>query len=432
MVSIEEALSIIFENTELMSTEEIPLLAGLGRVCSEDFHAPFDFPAFDNSAMDGYAFYSGELRENFFPLTGFVAAGTEMVDRVAPGNAVKIMTGAPIPPGCDTVVPVEETEETAGGIRVIGDIKAGSHIRKRGGDIRAGARLIAAGTVLRPQEIAILASCGMTSARVFRKPEIGVLATGDELLEPGEPLSPGKIINSNSSGIAAQVLEAGGEPVLLGIARDEGDATRKAILAGLGSDILITTGGVSVGDRDRVREAITSLGGKIGFWKVNMKPGKPLAFAVLRGKPVFALPGNPVAAMVSFETFVRPAILRMTGHKRIFRPVVPAELTEPVKNKGDRPHLIRVFVEMRDGRYVASTTGSQCSARLSSLTEGNGLTVVAPGAILSPGDEIAVSLFDSRFEMRPAERPEAIDRRGKSENLGLRDGHSWLQTERTI
>ncbi len=410
MVSIEEARCIIFENTNLLPTEEIPLLKGLGRVCGEDFHAPFDFPAFDNSAMDGYAFSSKDLRGNLLPLTGFVGAGTAMVDRVAPGKAVKIMTGAPIPPGCDTVVPVEEAEETSEGICIKGNIKAGSHIRKRGHDVQSGTRIIAAGTLLRPQEIAMLASCGMTSVRVFRKPKIGVLATGDELLEPGEPLSPGKIVNSNSSGIAAQVLDAGGEPLMLGIARDEEDATRKAILAGLEADILITTGGVSVGDRDRVKEAIAALGGKIGFWKVNMKPGKPLAFAVLHGKPIFALPGNPVAAMVSFELFVRPAILRMTGHAGIFRPVVSAELTEPVNNKGDRPHLIRIFVEMRDGRYFACTTGSQCSARLSSLTEGNGLTTVAPGASLLPGDEVAVSLFDRRFEMRSSERRDPIYR----------------------
>jgi molybdopterin molybdotransferase len=400
MVSIEEARSIIFECTNPLPCEEIPLLKGLGRVSSEDFHAPFDFPAFDNSAMDGYAFSSEAFKGDFLAVSGFLAAGMETTDPVAPGKAVKIMTGAPIPPGCDTVVPIEETEETEMGIRITGDIKAGSHIRKRGDDMRSGAMVIAAGTVLRPQEIAMLASCGRTAVGVFSKPKIGVLATGDELLQPGEPLSPGKIVNSNSLGIAAQVLDAGGEPLMLGIARDEEDATRKAILAGLEADILITTGGVSVGDRDRVRETITALGGEIKFWKVNMKPGKPVAFAVLQGKPIFALPGNPVAAMVSFEMFVRPAILRMTGHNRIFRSVVPAELIEPIKNKGDRPHLIRLSVGMRNGRYVASSTGSQCSARLSSLTEGNGLTTIAPGTSLSPGDNIAVVLFDRGFEMR--------------------------------
>ncbi len=400
MVSIEEARGIIFENTRLLSSEEIPLLDGLNRVSSEDFHAPFDFPMFDNSAMDGYAFSREAFQGYFLNVAGFLAAGMDISDPVAPGKAVKIMTGAPIPPGCDTVVPIEETEINGNDIRITGDIKVGSHIRKRGSDVRSGVRVISAGSVLRPQEIAMLASCGMTSVRVFRKPKIGVLATGDELLQPGEPLSPAKIINSNSSGIAAQILDAGGEPVMLGIAHDDEDATRKAILEGLEADILITTGGVSVGDRDRVRETIAALGGEIKFWKVNMKPGKPVAFAVLRGKPVFALPGNPVAAMVSFEMFVRPAILRMTGHTRIFRPVVPAELIEPIKNKGDRPHLIRLSVDMRDGRYIASSTGSQCSARLSSLTEGTGLTTIAPGTSLSPGDNIAVALFDRGFEMR--------------------------------
>ncbi|HET6419156.1 MAG TPA: gephyrin-like molybdotransferase Glp [Geobacteraceae bacterium] len=399
MVSIQEAQSIIFENTRLLPSEDIPLLKGLGRVICEDVCAPWDFPAFDNSGMDGYAFCHSAMQGDRLEVAGFLPAGSVRNLPVEPGKAVRIMTGAPIPPGCDTVVPVERIEETDEGIRITEDIKTGSHVRKRGDDVRSGARVIAAGTVLRPQEIAMLASCGLTTARVFTRPKIGVLATGDELVEPGERLSPGKIINSNSSGIAAQVLEAGGEPMMLGIAHDEENATRTAILAGLEADILITTGGVSVGDRDRVRETIAALGGKIGFWKVNMKPGKPVAFAVLQGKPIFALPGNPVAAMVSFEMFVRPAILKMAGHTRIFRSAVRAELMESIKNSGDRPHLIRLFVDMRNGRYVASTTGSQGSARLSSLTEGNGLATIAPGASLSTGEKVEVFLFDRRFEM---------------------------------
>ena len=186
---------------------------------------------------------------------------------------------------------------------------------------------------------------------------------------------------------------------MLGIAGDEEEATRAAILAGLETDILITTGGVSVGDRDCVRETIAGMGGDIKFWKVNIKPGKPVSFAVLRGKPIFALPGNPVAAMVAFEMFVRPALLRSMGHSRIFRPVVMAGLLEPISNKGERPHMVRLLVEMRNGRYTASVTGNQSSSRLSSLTEGNGFATIAPGASLSPGSEIVVALFDRGFEM---------------------------------
>lgn len=244
------------------------------------------------------------------------------------------------------------------------------------------------------QEIGMLAALGKSSVRVYRRPRVGVLSTGDELLDIGSPPVPGKIINSNSYGIAAQVMESGGDPVMLGIAEDEVERTRDRIREGIRGDLLITTGGVSVGDRDCVKEAIVSLGGEIKFWKVHMKPGKPVAFAILEGKPVFALPGNPAAAMVSFEVFVRPALLKMTGHTRIFRPTVTAALTGPIANRGDRPHLIRVWVEARKDGYAASATGDQGSARLSSLTAANGIMKVAPGASLASGERVVVSLLD--------------------------------------
>jgi len=246
----------------------------------------------------------------------------------------------------------------------------------------------------------MLASLGKTSVRVYRRPTVGVLATGDELLEIGSSPAPGKIINSNSYSIAAQVAEAGGDPVILGIAEDEVERTCDRIRVGIRGDLLITTGGVSVGDRDCVKEAIVALGGKIKFWKVHMKPGKPLAFAILEGKPVFALPGNPAAAMISFEVFVRPALLKMTGHMRIFRPTVTATLIESIANKGDRPHLIRVRVEARQDGYVASATGNQSSARLSSLTAANGFMTIAPGTALAAGESVVVSLLD-RPEVLP-------------------------------
>ncbi|HLO10492.1 MAG TPA: molybdopterin molybdotransferase MoeA, partial [Desulfobacteria bacterium] len=276
----------------------------------------------------------------------------------------------------------------------------GSHIRKRGEDILAGHRAIAGNSLLRPQEIGMLASLGKSSVRVYRRPKVGILATGDELLEIGSPPAPGKIINSNSYSIAAQVVESGGDPVMLGIAEDEMERTRDRIREGIRGDLLITTGGVSVGDRDCVKEAIVALGGEIKFWKVHMKPGKPVAFAILEGKPVFALPGNPAAAMISFEVFVRPALLKMTGHTRLFRPTVTVVLTEPIANRGDRPHLIRVWVEARQGGYVASATGNQSSARLSSLTAANGFMKIAPGTSLASGESVVVSLLD-RPEILP-------------------------------
>jgi molybdopterin molybdotransferase len=400
MIDIEEARQIILRHIVPLPTEELPLLQGLGRVASEDVIAPRDIPATDNSAMDGYAFSFAAVRGNSLFVSGNLPAGKERIPPVAAGEAVRIMTGAPIPRGCDTVVPIENVETIGDTIRLLGEARHGSHIRKRGEDIRAGQRAIAANSLLRPQEIGMLASLGESSVRVYRRPRAGVLATGDELLEIGSPPAPGKIINSNSYGIAAQVLESGGDPVVLGIAEDEVERTCDRIREGIREDLLITTGGVSVGDRDCVKEAIVALGGEIRFWKVHMKPGKPVAFAILEGKPVFALPGNPAAAMISFEVFVRPALLKMTGHTRLFRPTVTAALTEPMANRGDRPHLIRVRVEARQSGYVASATGNQSSARLSSLTAANGFLTIAPGTALASGESVVVSLLD-RPEVLP-------------------------------
>jgi molybdopterin molybdotransferase len=245
----------------------------------------------------------------------------------------------------------------------------------------------------------MLASLGKSSVSVYHRPTVGVLATGDELLEIGSAPSPGKIVNSNSVSIAAQVMESGGNSVLLGIARDDMETTKNRIRAGIRGDLLVTTGGVSVGDRDCVKEAIVELGGRVLFWKVNVKPGKPVAFAVLSGKPIIALPGNPVAAMISFEMFVRPGLLRMMGHTHLFRPSVRATLIEPVANKGDRPHLIRVLVEARKEGYAVSTTGNQSSARLSSITAANGFMRIAPGTTMVPGASVDVYLLDRPVEL---------------------------------
>ncbi len=398
MITINAAQQLILQNIVALPAEEVTLLQGLGRIVSSDIHAPWDIPGADNSAMDGYAYCHATLNGDSLEVVGFLPAGGEASIPIAAGEAVKIMTGAPVPAGCDTVVPIEETELTGTGIRLCNTSRAGNHIRKQGEDIRAGALAIAAGTLLRPQEIGMLTSFGRTTVPVIRPPRVGILATGDELMMPGTPLGKGKLYNSNSFTIAAQVLEAGGEPVMLGIASDDGETTRQMIKAGMQYDLLVTTGGVSVGDRDCVKEAITSMGGDILFWKVDMKPGKPLAYALLQGKPIFALPGNPVAAMVSFEIFTRPVLRKMLGHGGIFRPQIRAVLTEPLQNRGSRPHLVRVLVELRDGRYQVNSTGNQSSARISSLTAANGLLQIEAESSLAAGEEVSVALLDREFE----------------------------------
>jgi molybdopterin molybdotransferase len=404
MVSIEEAQCTILDCITPLETEKVSVFQGLNRVTPEHHIAPWDIPPADNSAMDGYAFSHATLCDNRLKVTGFLPAGEVCTVPVPPGEAIKIMTGAPVPSSCDTVVPIEEVIEDGAWIRITSAVQAGSHIRERGEDIRHGDVVIPAGSLLRPQEIGMLSAMGTTSLAVFRKARIAILSTGDELLEPGSTPLPGKIINSNSYSLAAQVLDAGGDPVLLGISPDTLDATCDKIKAGLNADMLIITGGVSVGDRDFVKMAIEKLGGAVTFWKVNMKPGKPLAFAMLQGKPVFALPGNPVAAMVSFELFVRPSILKAMGHRRVLRPKVKTLLQEPASNAGMRPHLVRGVVSKRDDRYHVSTTGNQSSGRLSSLIQGNGLILLAPETSYAAGDAVEVLLLDRGFEMEEALR----------------------------
>ncbi len=399
MVSIEQAQRTILEHITPLETEKVSVFQGLNRVTPEDHIAPWDIPPADNSAMDGYAFSHADLTGNRLRVTGFLPAGEARTVPVFPGEAVKIMTGAPVPPGCDTVVPVEDVEDDGECIRLTSTVKTRAHIRERGEDIRQGDVVIPAGALLRPQEIGMLSAMGTTSLAVFRRARVAILSTGDELLEPGSTPTPGKIINSNSYSLAAQVLDAGGDPVLLGIAQDTLDATCDKIRSGLNADLLVITGGVSVGDRDFVKLAIEQLGGRVTFWKVNMKPGKPLAFAMLEGKPVFALPGNPVAAMVSFELFVRPSLLKAMGHHRMFRPKVKAILQEPSDNRGTRPHLVRGIVSVHDDRYQVSATGNQSSGRLSSLIQGNGLIRLAPDSSYARGDEVEVLLLDRGFEL---------------------------------
>jgi molybdopterin molybdotransferase len=400
MVSIEEAQGIILKSVALLPCQDLPLLQGLGRIICGEVRAPRDIPLSDNSAMDGYAFSYDSLQGDRLSAVGFIPAGVSSSEGVPAGAAVRIMTGAPVPPGCDTVVPIEEVEVGAADIRLTGRVQQGSHIRRRGEDVRAGDCVIRDRSLIRPQEIGMLASLGMSEVPVYRRVRVAILATGDELLPLGGTPVPGKIVNSNSVSLAAQVLEAGAEASYSGIAPDDFEATKDRIREALqAGDLLITTGGVSVGDKDFVKEAIRELGGEILFWKVDMKPGKPVAFAVLEGKPVFALPGNPVAAMVGFEQFVRPALLKMMGQRRVFRPMVKAYTTGPLRNKGERPHLVRALVTLEEGVYQVSALGNQSSANLLSLIESNGLLRLAPEAALGAGDAVVVSLLDRDFEM---------------------------------
>lgn len=420
MISVEEALAEILSHVRPLNPERVAILDALGRVLAEEIVSDIDIPPFDNSAMDGYAVRAADVARASaespvrLAVTGSVAAGYVSSGRVEPGTAIRIMTGAPLPDGADAVVPFEDTgdmdrskearlEEPASEIEVRVAVHARDNTRPAGEDMRRGEVAMSAGRVVRPQEIGVLASLGRETVLVHRRPRVAVLATGDELLEIHKPLAPGKIRNSNEYTNAALVTRTGGAPIRLGIARDtQADLTDK-IRQGLeqGADLFLTSGGVSVGDYDVVKDVLGTEG-EMQFWQVNMKPGKPLAFGLLPGGvPLIGLPGNPVSAMVSFEQFARPAILKMLGHQDLDKPTVRAILDEALTNSGRRG-FIRVVVARHADGYHARSTGEQGSGVLTSMAKANGLAIVPEGIRrVDAGSEVVVQMLDWPEGMNP-------------------------------
>lgn len=401
MTTFAEARSIILDNTAPLGSERVMLGQAVGRLLAEDIIAPWDIPLWDNSAMDGFAVRAADCRPGtILPVTGFLPAGGSGTIPLAAGSAIRIMTGAPIPPGADAVIPIEETDPADDRVTLIGPVWKGQHIRYRGEDVARGETVIPAGTLIRPAEISMLASCSRLLVPVHRRPRVAIVSTGDELVEPGEPLAPGQIINSNTLALAAAVQEAGADPVIVGIARDDLTSHREKLREGLQADVLITSAGVSAGDRDLVRDVLEELGVKQLFWKVDIKPGRPTAFGVRDGKPVFSLPGNPVASLVTFELFVRPALLRMMGHRRVIKPTVSALLQDEVKKKPGRLHFIRVQVEKGNDGYRIRSSGDQNTGILKTLVHANGLALLPPeGERFPAGTPLEVILLDRQFEI---------------------------------
>jgi len=414
MISVEEACTYILKHFQPLEAERVALLDALDRVLAEDVISEMNVPPFNNSAMDGYAVRAEDIehasRENpaVLRVIGDVAAGYLAERAVEPGTAIRIMTGAPLPPGADTVVRFEDTSEGGQGraatkgrdtVEILKRASHGDNARLVGEDIRAGDVVMPRGTIVRPAEIGVLASIGKSHLAVHRRPRVAILATGDELLAINEPVTPGKIRNSNEYSNAAAVLRAGGIPIQLGIARDNiADLTAK-IRAGLeaDADLFLTSAGVSVGDYDIVKDVLNAEG-EMHFWQVKMKPGKPLAFGVLRGKkavPLLGLPGNPVSALISFETFARPAILTMLGKTKFARPTVRAILQEDVENSSDRRNHIRVQVEKREEDFIARTTGEQGSGVLTSVSKANGLLVIPENVtLMRAGETVEIQMLD--------------------------------------
>ncbi|MDY6893256.1 MAG: molybdopterin molybdotransferase MoeA [Chloroflexota bacterium] len=412
MISVEDALGRILSNVSMLEKEDELLLDGLGRVLAEDVYSTINIPQLDNSAMDGFAVQARSTigatssSPRILSVIGEVAAGYLTKEEVTDGTAIRIMTGAPIPKGADTVVQFEDTDENIRKegnqplteIGILREVEEGLNIRGMGEDISSGSLVLSKGTLLRPQEIGVLASLGREVIPVIRRPLVAILATGDELVNVGEPLPQGKIYNSNSYSIAAQVIRYGGIPKILDIARDNVQDLENTIKQARDADLLITSAGVSVGDYDVVKDVLESQG-EITFWTVRMKPGKPLAFGILKlGKksiPHLGLPGNPVSSMITFEQFARPAILKMLGLQNLSKPTIYAKSESRVVNTDGRRIYARVRVTNRNGQYFASTTGPQGSGILTSMSQANGLMIVPEDAhSVEVGDAALVQMLD--------------------------------------
>jgi molybdopterin molybdotransferase len=416
MISVEEALEKILSYVEILEPESKPILDCLGQVLAEDIYSAIDIPPLDNSAMDGYALRAkdtggaSESSPRYLVVVGQVAAGSMPTKEVRSGTAIRIMTGAPLPKGADAVVRFEDTDEinrksSSGDLSQIGILcqaNKGLNVRGRGEDIAKGDLILKRGKVLRPQEMGVLASLGRSTALVIRRPIVAILATGDELIGVDQPLAPGQIYDSNNYTIAAEVSRYGGIPKILGIGRDSVQSLSKKINEGLDADMLITSGGVSKGDYDIVKDVLAEHG-EVGFWTVCMKPGKPLAFGVIRkterGKekkvPHLGLPGNPASAMVTFEQFARPAILKMMGKQTLKKPTIRAIIENDIADNDGRRLFARVTVTKRGGQYYASVAGPQGSGILTSMARSNGLAIIPESSQgVKAGDTVDVQMLD--------------------------------------
>ena len=394
MLSVEEARQQMLETIPVLPTEKRGILECTNYVLAEELKATENIPPFDNSAMDGYAVRAADVKdaskENPIVLSVVetIAAGYAPEKHVSAGEAARIMTGAMMPEGADAVVMQEVTELNGDKVTIFESVEKNENVRFTGESVQHGDSVMLPGKVLRPPEVSMLASLNCSEVTVYQKPKVAIVSTGDELTPLGEPLTPGKIRDSNRYGIFAQVQNAGGIPIDMGIAPDDEAETERIFRESIAkADALITSGGVSVGEHDIVKNVLTKLG-EMNFWRVAMKPGKPQAYGKIDGKPVFGLPGNPVSSLVVFELFVRPALLKMAGHTDLLRPTFKATLETDVTNKDGRVNFMRAILTEQDGKYTAKTTGPQGSGILHSLVLANGLITIPSGAALPAGKTV--------------------------------------------
>jgi molybdopterin molybdotransferase len=405
VIPVEEALERILARIGVLGDEQVALTRALHRVLAEGAVAGVDVPPWPNSSMDGYALRSADTRRATTPapvrlaVSGRVAAGHIATSAVGTGEAFRIFTGGPLPEGADCVIPQEDVTVDARAILVSHPVSQGDYVRPRGEDVRAGDLVLERGRLLGPADLGLLAALGRSQVRVVRRPRVGILSTGDEIVDLGVEPGPGQISNSNTYALMAQVEEAGGDPISLGVAADRLLDIEARLRWGLGCDLLISSAGVSVGEHDFVKAALERLGAEQHLWLVDMRPGKPIAFATIPSSakhalPMFALPGNPVSTMVTFELFVRPALLRQGGHARIQRPVVQAQAEAPIANPGRRRGYLRVMLSVGgDGGFRARLTGGQSSGILRSMVAADGLAVVPGDTTVAAGATVPVILL---------------------------------------
>jgi molybdopterin molybdotransferase len=401
MISVEKALQTILARFYPLPLEKSNILAAQGRVIGEDIIAGRNIPPADNSAMDGYAVRhtdtANAAAENpvILKIIEDIPAGKVPRKKLNKGEAARIMTGAIIPCGADAVIRQEDTRKNGQNVSIFVSAEKGRDIRFAGEDVKKGDLVIPRGTLLRPAQTGMLASLGHSLVSVYRRPHVAIMATGDELVNIHKDPPAGKIINSNSYALAAQVLACGGVPIMMGITRDKKSALLKKFEKALSADLIISSGGVSVGDFDFVKDVMGEMGNSMHFWQVAMRPGKPLAFGAIESVPLFGLPGNPVSVMVSFEQFVRPCLLKMQGHTKLFHPTIKAISKQEIKKNAGIKYFIRAIVRKEKDKYIAVTTGEQGSGILKSMVLANALIVVEESdTFIKKGAEVKVQLLD--------------------------------------
>jgi molybdopterin molybdotransferase len=405
LLNVDTAIARILDDIHTLPSEMIAIEDALGRVLAEDARAETSIPPFANSSMDGYAVRAADTASGNARLRAVldIPAGAIPPEQVIqPGEAARIMTGAPMPPGADAVVPMEQTDQgwNAGEppplpdlVGILTSAKAGDNVRPIGEDVQAGQTVLKAGRVLRAAELGVLAALGYARVSVIRQPRVAIVSTGDELLEADQPLTPGKIRDVNSYTIAGLVTTYGGIPIRIPIARDTLEDVRRRFNEALSHqpDLILSSAGVSVGTFDVVRTVLNELGA-VNFWRVNLRPGKPLAYGHLSGVPFFGLPGNPVSAMVTFDVFVRPVLQKLTQKPEPL-PTVQAVVSEEMRSDGRRSY-IRVILRRENGQLVATTTGTQSSGALTSMVLADGLLIIPEGVTqVAAGQKLDVRLL---------------------------------------